>query len=62
MNNNDKPELVPTNVKNNELPDLVDGAKRLLELRKAFKVVAAAKRKPTSKRSLSFWMLFPELN
>lgn len=62
MNNNDKPELVATNVKYNELSDLVDGSKRLLELRKVCKVLAAAKRKPASKRFLRFWMLCPELN
>jgi hypothetical protein len=62
MNNNDKPKLVATNVKDNELSNFVDGPKRLLELRKVFKVLAAAKRKPTSKRSFSFWMLCPELN
>jgi len=62
MNNNDKPELVATNVKNNELSDFVGGSKCLLELRKVFEVLALAKRKPTSKWFLSFWMLCPELN
>jgi hypothetical protein len=62
MNNNDKAELVATNVKDDKLADLVDAAKRLLELRKVFKVPAAAKRKPTSERRFSFWMFCPELN
>ncbi len=62
MNDGDQPELIAAHIENNELADLVDGTKRLLELRKAFKVPAAAKRKPASKRSFGSRMLCPELN
>lgn len=62
MDNNDKSKLVSANVKDDKFADLVDGTKRFLELRKVRKVPAAAKSKPTSKRSFSVWMFCPELN